>query len=279
MRGRRKFAVFGLAAVVALASAWLCGCAGPLQSMPGTFVARTVPIKIAGRDLEVTYVTPDVPRQREALIVFASGDAGYWGVSGEIIEHLAEQRYYLVTYDARQLIAREKASGTPAKIEQVAALYDTMLVDARRSHELPDSIPAIVTGYSRGANFVVLSAGIESLRQRLVGAVAIALTRRADYLERPTPKDPLSSVLVDEKGRLLTYAAIPSAGPLPFALIQASNDSYIGADEARQLFGPDGPSRRFYKVEGSHTFGGARDVLMRDLDQALAWILESAGSN
>jgi hypothetical protein len=271
---RRALATFAVSSAVA-AALLLAGCAGPLQSRPGTFEARTVPIKIAGRDLEVTYVTPDVPRQHEALIVFASGDAGYYGVSGEIIEHLAEQRYYLVTYDARQLIAREKKSGTPAKIEQVAALCDTVLEDARRSQGLDDSIPAIVTGYSRGATFVVLYAAIEGLREHLTGGIAIALTRRADYLERPTPKDPLSSVLVDEKGRLLTYAAIPSAGPLPFALIQASKDSYIGADEAHQLFGPDTPNRRFYRIEGSHTFKGARDVLMTDLDQALAWILGS----
>jgi hypothetical protein len=69
------------------------------------------------------------------------------------------------------------------------------------------------------------------------------------------------------------------AGSLPFAVIQGSRDSYIGAEKARQLFGPDTPRRRFYTVEGSHTFGGARDTLMRDLDDALAWIQGIAGAN
>jgi hypothetical protein len=246
--------------------------------MPGTFEARTVPVKIAGRDLRVTYVTPAVPRTPDALIVFVSGDAGYWGVSGAIMKHLAEQRYYLVTYDARQLIAREKKSHARAKIREVEALYDTILVDARRSHGIPDSVPVVVTGYSRGANMVVLSAGIDSLRRHLAGAVAIALTRRTDHLERPTPRDPLSSVLVDDQGRIQTYAAIPSAGSLPFALIQATKDSYVGADEARKLFGPDTPRRRFYRIEGKHTFGGARDTLMQDLDDALGWIFGIAGT-
>jgi fermentation-respiration switch protein FrsA (DUF1100 family) len=194
-------------------------------------------------------------------------------VSGQIAEHLAKQRYFLVTYDARQLVARERKSGTRAKIQEVAALFDTMLLDARRSLGIPDRVPVIVTGYSRGANVVVLSAGIESLRHHLAGAVAIALTRRADYLERPTPKDPLSSVLVDEQGRIQTYAAIPFAGRLPFALIQGTDDGHIGAEEARTLFGPDTDRRRFYAVKAGHTFGGgARDTLMRDLDDALEWI-------
>jgi len=270
---RRDVAVIFLATVVVIAPAsGVTGCAGPLHSKPGAFEARTAPARIAGRDLRVTYVTPAAPRTREILILFASGDAGYWGVSGAIIEHLAEQNYFLVTYDARQLIAREKKSHTPARLHEVAAFYDTILVDARRSLGIPDTVPVIVTGYSRGANLVVLSAGIASLRHHLAGAVAIALTRQTDYLETPTPDDPLASVLVDDKGRLETYAAIPSAGSLPFALVQGTKDSYIGAEEARRLFGPDNPRRRFYEVGGNHSFRGTRDALMRDLDDALAWI-------
>ena len=143
------------------------------------------------------------------LILFASGDAGYLGVSGDIIEHLALEHYYLVTYDARQLIAREKKSRTRAKIQEVAALYDTILVDARHSLGIPDSVPMVVIGYSRGAQLVVLSAGIQSLRHHLAGAIAVALCPKTDYIEKPTPKDPLSSVAVDEKGHIQTYAAIP----------------------------------------------------------------------
>src|SRR5580765_4680599 len=96
----------------------LSGCAGPLQSRPGAFAARTAPVRIAGRNLSVTYVTPAVPHTRDFLILFASGDAGYFGVSGDVIEHLAEQGYFLVTYDARQLVAREKKSRTRARIAE-----------------------------------------------------------------------------------------------------------------------------------------------------------------
>jgi poly(3-hydroxybutyrate) depolymerase len=269
-----------IAAISVIAPALtLTGCAGPLHSKPGTYEARTVPVKFAGRDLRVTYVTPTTPRTTEVVVLFASGDAGYWGVSTAIMAHLAEQSYYLVTYDARQLIAREKKSHSRTRIREMAAFYDTILVDARRSHGIPDRVPVLATGYSRGANMVVLAAGIDSLRRHLAGAVAIALCPNTDYVETPTPADPLSDVLVDEQGHLQTYAAIPSAGSLPFAVIQGTKDSYIGAEKARQLFGPDTPRRRFYTIEGGHTFGGARDTLMRDLDDALGWIQGIAGGN
>lgn len=269
----------GRLVTIAIVAFALGGCAGPLQSRPGAFMARTAPVRIAGRRLSVTYVTPVTPRTRDFLILFASGDAGYFGVSGDVIEHLAQQGYFLVTYDARQLVAREKKSRTRARIEELAALYDTMLVDARRSLGFHERVPVIVTGYSRGATLAVLSAAIDAVRHQLAGAVAIALTRHADYLERPRRDDPLSSVMVDEKGRLQTYAAIPSAGSLPFALIQGTEDSYIQAHEARRLFGPDTGHRRFYEVTGDHTFAGARDTLMRDLDDALEWIRGVAGAN
>jgi alpha-beta hydrolase superfamily lysophospholipase len=269
----------GRLVTIAIVATALGGCAGPLQSRAGAFMARTAPVRIAGRRLSVTYITPVTPRTRDFLILFASGDAGYFGVSGEVIQHLAEQGYFLVTYDARQLVAREKKSRSRARIEELAAMYDTMLVDARRSLGIPDTVPVVVTGYSRGATLAVLAAALASLRHHLAGAIAISLTRRADYLERPSRADPLSRVVVDDKGRLQTYAAIPSAGSLPFALIQATEDSYVPAHEARRLFGPDTGRRRFYEVMGDHTFANARHTLMRDLDNALDWIRGIAAAN
>ena len=274
MRRQWSWSVFSRAALMA-SGLFLAGCAGPLHSKPGTYEARTVPVKFLGREIEVTYVTPQVPRTRDVLILFASGDAGYFGVSSAMIEHLAEEHYFLVTYDARQLVARERKSKSRAKIAEFEALYDTILVDARRSLGLRDSVPVIVTGYSRGANMAVLIAAMHDPRDHLKGALAIALCPTTDYLEAPTAEDPLSSVLVDAKGHLQTYEAIPSAGELPFAVIQGTKDSYIGAAEAKRRFGPDTPRRRFYTIEGSHTFGGARDTLMRDIDDALGWIQAS----
>ena len=271
MRRRLPWSVFSRAVLMA-SGFGLAGCAGPLHSKPGTYEARTVPVKLRGREIDVTYVTPQVPRTREVLILFASGDAGYFGVSGAMIEHLAEEHYFLVTYDARQLVARERKSKSRSKLAEFEALCDTMLVDARRSLALPDSVPVIVTGYSRGANLVVLTAGMHTLRAHLKGALAIALCPTTDYLEPPTPEDPLSSVFVDDKGHLQTYEAIPSAGELPFAVIQGTKDSYIGAAEAKRRFGPDTSRRHFYTIEGGHTFAGARDALLRDIDEALGWI-------
>ena len=74
-----------------------------------------------------------------------------------------------------------------------------------------------------------------------------------------------------------TYPAIALAGGIPFAVIQSTGDSYVAADEARQLFGPDSSVRRFYRVKAlDHGFRLGKKELMRDLDDALQWVEAAA---
>jgi hypothetical protein len=212
------------------------------------------------------------------LVLYATGDAGWAGVSGDILERLAEQRHFVAAYDSRELLAETKRRSKLEPIEDVAATVESILDQSKRELGLPDATPVIVTGYSRGANLVVFAAGVERLRRHLTGVVAIALTRETDFLRAPAPADRPPSVQVDEKGRIQTYPAIERAGPLPFAVIQSKVDRYVSADESRRLFGPDTGTRRLYEVDArNHGFAGGRDELLQDLDDAMAWI-EATGS-
>ena len=209
----------------------LTGCAGPLHSKLGAYTARTGSrVRFAGRDLRVTYVTPGTPRSREVLILFATGDAGYWGVSGQIAEHLAAQRYFLVTYDARQLVAREEIGHTcqdPGSRGLVRRCW--WMPDGRWGS--PDSVPVIVTGYSRGTNMVVLAAGIERLRHHLAGAIAIDSDppRRLPRAGRHPPIRCRRCWSTSKAGSKRTRRSRPP--DRSFALIQGTEDSHIGAEE------------------------------------------------
>jgi type I site-specific restriction-modification system R (restriction) subunit len=60
---------------------------------------------------------------------------------------------------------------------------------------------------------------------------------------------------------------------LPLAVIQSTQDGYLPAAQAQQLFGPDGERRRFYSIRaGNHTFAGARSALYEQARVALEWI-------
>jgi len=83
-------------------------------------------------------------------------------------------------------------------------------------------------------------------------------------------------VLVDDQGRIQIYPALKSLGSTPVAGIQSTNESYVAAAEARQLLGPDTATLRLYEVESSnHRFGGGREKVLEDVDDALQWIEES----
>jgi hypothetical protein len=261
------------AVLASLVVAGWVGCAGHVASKPGVYETWTEPFTRADRSVHVNYVKPVTPRSPAMLVLFATGDAGWMGASGEIFEHMAERGYYIAAYDSREVVARTKTTDKLVEIPDAAAAVDAIIVQARRALGLPETTPVIVTGYSRGANLVVFAAGVKSLQHHIGGAVAIALTRETDFLQAPPPADRPPSVQVDDKGRIQTYPAIERAGSIPFAVIQSKGDSYVPAAESRRLFGPDTPTRRLYEVEArNHGFGGGRAELIRDLDDALQWI-------
>jgi hypothetical protein len=60
------------------------------------------------------------------------------------------------------------------------------------------------------------------------------------------------------------------------AVIQSTHDSYVPAAESRKLLGPDTQRLRLYEVESrDHGFSDAREPLLKDLDDALAWIQQA----
>jgi type IV secretory pathway VirJ component len=260
---------------LALASA--AARAGAVAARPGVYESWTERVPLSAGGLDLTCVKPLKPRSPAFLVLFATGDAGWMGTSGRIFQHLADQGTYLAAADSRDIIKPLKRSGSLVPIADAASAVEAMMTQARRALELPETTPVIVTGFSRGANLVVLAAGVESLQHHVGGALAIALTREADFLQAPPPAERSASLQVDDKGRIQTYPAIALAGAIPFAVIQAKGDRYVPAEEARRLFGPDSATRRLYEVDsGSHGFGGAREELLRDLDDALGWIESTA---
>jgi dienelactone hydrolase len=263
--------------LVALALFQVAACAGHFASRSGVYATHDETMSLPRGSFEVKYATPAKPRSPVSMILFATGDAGWWGTSGTIFEHLAEEGYYVAAYDSREIVRYAEKADTKPTIEESSAGVDTVLVRMRRDLGLPETTPVIVTGFSRGANLVLFTAAVKRLQHHLRGAVAIALTREMDYLAAPKPEHRRPEIKVDEKGRMQTYPAIPLVDPIPFVVIQSKGDKYVPGDEARQLFGPDTETRRLYVVDAkNHGFRGGRAEMLRDLDDALAWIEQRA---
>lgn len=261
------------AAVVALAAAALAGCAG-LESRSGAYDVRTADIELAHHRLPITLFLPKASRMRKTLVFYATGDDGWLGTNRLLLTHMAEHGYTIAACDSRTVVSQIQRAEGRVSLVAAAATLDRVLMQAKRELGLPDATPTILTGFSRGSNLVVFTAGDRALRRHLLGGIAVALTREADHITEPDPARRTPELQVDDQGRLQTYPAIKRLGALPFAVIQSAGDSYVPAGESRRLFGPDTPTRRLYVVDAKdHAFQGGHEALLRDLDDALAWII------
>jgi type IV secretory pathway VirJ component len=240
-----------------------------LHSKPGEYEVMRKDIAAGPRRVEATYVTPVRPSHPDELLVFTTGDGGWRGVSAEIFEHLAGLGYFIAGFNAPDTIRYVEKEHRRLTTGEAARQAAEIFVHAKRDLGLPASTPIVVVGFSRGATMVAFAAVDPGLREAVRGAVAIGLTREADYLRAPARR---SELQLDDRGRILLYPALAFLGSTRFAVIQSTHDRYVAAAESRRLLGPDTETRRLYEVEArNHRFGGARDELLRTLDETLSW--------
>jgi dienelactone hydrolase len=257
----------------------LAGCAGAgarLSSKPGAYTVMVQPVHTAYREIHATYVRPEQDRHPGYLVLFVTGDDGWFGTSRAVFTHLADEGYTLAGFSAPEAL-RGVADSDRVSTARAAQGLKELYAQAKRHLDLPDSTPIVMVGFSRGASAVAFTAVHPELQGGIKGAVAIALTREADYLHATEGERKLG-VQVDDQDRIQLYPALKRLTSMPFAVIQSTNDSYVPAAESRQLLGADTPTLRLYPVESEdHGFSDARDKLMQDLDEALHWI-EGEGS-
>jgi len=155
---------------------------------------------------------------------------------------------------ARAFMARlGETDATPARL---AADYLTLIDAACARLRLPADVPVILTGLSRGAGLAVVAATQPELVRRVSGVLLMGLT-------------------ADERNVRPTAAPFSLLGriDLPLALLQSTKDHHVPAEEARRLLGPDAARRRLVAIDAdSHTFGGHRDELFRQVEASLEWI-------
>jgi len=250
----------------------LAGCAGTaLSSKPGDFDARRMHVDFRNRELPVTYVKPVIDRHPGYFVVFATGDGGWHGPSVALLAHLAEQGYLLAGLSSPEVLNRSQRPTRRFSPTQATANLASLFARIRHDLSVDSSASMIVVGFSRGASIVAYTAMNPRLRVGLAGAVAIALTREDEYVRAATGRR--RHVQVNDQGQLQIYPSLTAVTGTRLAVIQSTNDHYVPASESRELLGPDTPERRLYAVEArGHAFGGGRDALMHDLDDALRWI-------
>ena len=209
------------------------------------------------------HVTSDPSRPTDDLLIYVTGDGGWRGKDREVYTQLQLWGYSVAGFSAPEYLESlpgEEGTTTPSRL---ASDFSQIIQSARSALELPQSVPVVLVGVSRGADLAVVAAGQSGLQAEIGGVVAIGLTREEEYVHRRRRATEA----------LELYAYLPRLGDIPVSLIQSTGDNYVPADEARVMFGDDTPVRRFHAVEArNHSFSNARPALYESLRSSLVWL-------
>lgn len=232
-------------------------------------------VSLHGRNLELHLLRPAAPLRPDVLVVYASGDGGWFGAAIDQWRQIARDGYAVAGFSARSFLRIERPPGAALAPVQLAHEYQAMVDAAARALGLPPAPPVVLAGWSRGAAFSIIVAGERELSDRLLGVVAFGLANGENLLvDEEDAGDDDSATTGPSAAHHFpfeTYGAIARL-PVRCAVIQATHDGYLPAAAARRLFGADTPARRFYAVEAkNHRFSGGKAAFAEALSDAMAW--------
>jgi len=244
------------------------------STLPGpVFSVRTISLHGRSFDLHLANPQPVVPP--EILVLYASGDGGWYGAASNMFKGIAALGYPVVGFSTRSYMKLLGYGNNPATVEELTQDYQDIIEQARRILSLPSSVRTILTGWSRGAAFAVLAASEKKLQPELAGVLAIGLPGKEELKIRHHGKKIYLNQLQDSKQQILfdTYEQIPEIAPLPCALIQSTGDNFLPASSARILFGAQSGLKHFYGVEArNHRFSGGWTSFLSRLQESLEWM-------
>src|SRR5262245_52753618 len=228
---RREYASRAGAAIVALAMITTAGgCAHAshfddtrerVRIFSATGVVHHVP-------LEIHLATPLSGRRPPALVLYASGDGGWFGAAVDMFHRIAALGYSTAGFSSKAFLKIDRPEKFIVDTRELAAEYDAVIVQSRTLLGLQPDTPVVLTGWSRGAAFAVLAASDLRTVDHVAGVVAIGLAEgedlRIDGPEDETDDDQIS--MTARRWPFEPYAQIGRLGDLPCAVIQSTGDNY-----------------------------------------------------
>lgn len=248
----------------------------PVAPVPTRETVVTIPLHRSTLDLHIAI--PVGPEPCRALVLFASGDGGWFGTAVGMFRALAAEGYCAVGFSARAFLRVERTPHEPLNPEQLGDDYRVILAVPRARLSLPAETPVVLSGWSRGGALAVLAAAANSRPPTTAGVLALGLAEGEDLkIDGPNDESDDGRTVGHTAWPFLPYALLRQGVTVPGVVIQATGDDYLPAPLARVAFGPDQPRRRFIEVAGrNHRFAGGEAAMVGAMGDALRWMLATA---
>jgi len=256
-----------------------CGAALLVTTRPTGMHESSTQVALHGEPLTLHLLSPVELRASAPLVLYASGDGGWFGAAVGMFHTLARSGFPVVGVSTKALMHIEQRWSRPLTIEHVVAGYQEIIDAARATLQLSSDAPVVLTGWSRGASLGVLVAVSHDADPHVLGLVAIGLSAEEQLDLTAVSDDDCGLALpIDVAGALrlppiAMYPLLSRMVPKRSVVIQASGDHYLPAAQARALFGPDSPTRRLLTIDArNHRFGGGESAFSAALVEAVEWV-------
>lgn len=273
-----RLAIPGALVIGSLMWSSACAMATGAPGAPATERESVTTTSLHGRRLDLHLAVPAPLLHRDLLVVYASGDGGWFGSAIDQWRQIARSGYATAGFSARSFLRIERAAGAALNGARLSSEYEQVVQDAQRALGWKDTPHVILAGWSRGAAFSVIAGTERAFHESLAGVVAIGLADGEDLTVDGDgdDTDDGSPAPGERRWPFDTYARLQQL-PAPCAVIQATHDNYFPSANARQRFGPDTPTRRLYEIEAkNHRFSGGTAAFDTALTDALNWIASDA---
>ena len=272
-----------VAFVVLLSAAMGGGCSAILSTgapLPRDVRERSIDAAVHGESLTLHLAEPQTPASAATpLVLYASGDGGWFGAAVGMFHTIGSSGFPAVGFSSKQFMDIERKRFKPLGVAQVAEGYQQIIAAARAHLQLPADTPVVLTGWSRGASLGVLVASRLEADSRVVGLVAIGLAAEEHLdIESDTDDDEAATDTkavgadVAHARSIALYPLLSRTAPQRAVVVQASGDGYLPAARARELFGPDSPTRRLLAIDArNHRFSGGEASFTAALTEAVSW--------
>jgi hypothetical protein len=254
------------------------GCSAILSTgapLPHDVRERSVEISVHGGSLTLHLAEPQTPASSSTpLVLYASGDGGWFGAAVGMFHTLASSVYPTVGFSSKEFMSIERKRSKLLAVSQLVEGYQQIIDAARAPLRLPPETPVVLTGWSRGAALGALVASRLDADSRVVGLVAIGLAAD-EHLDIEGDTDDDEGVVSDPAPArsIALYPLLSKLPPRRVVVVQASGDGYLPAARARDLFGADMATKRLVAIDAhNHRFSGGESAFAAALIEAVGWV-------
>jgi hypothetical protein len=264
-----------------LAVALTSGCSAVLSTgapLSKDVRERSATVTLHGESLTLHLASPPLPaRPATPLVLYGSGDGGWFGAAVGMFHTIASNAYPTVGFSSKEFIGIERHWSKPLAVSQLVEDYHQIIDAARALLRLPPETAIVLTGWSRGAALGAIVASNLEPDSRVIGLVAIGLAADEHLdIDGDTDDDVGAAAVVSAPAHARSIALYPLLSkltPRRVVVLQATGDGYLPAARARELFGTDTATQRLFAIDArNHRFSGGESSFAAALIEAMRWI-------